>query len=204
MRLLDKPNIEDALVPEIAAQFVQDRAEFEAIARAYTLKYGYVKEPPHNDPVRDLLSGTPTLETASVKRQLQNMSVQIMNLRDASFFRYNSWLDEVVDIASDLCIMGGQEDGSPALESSSEIEAAREMLEECGALLRDVSNSRAKLESLSIPDFLKEERDIRAKVAKVAADVRCICCELKSQTRETTCRDETVAAATNAALSDSG
>ncbi|KAF2264794.1 hypothetical protein CC78DRAFT_532918 [Lojkania enalia] len=37
--LLDVPNIDDPLVPEIAAQYIQDRASFDAIARQYTDRF---------------------------------------------------------------------------------------------------------------------------------------------------------------------
>lgn len=37
--LLTDPNPKDPLVPEVANQYVQDRAAYEATARAWTLKY---------------------------------------------------------------------------------------------------------------------------------------------------------------------
>lgn len=43
--LLDEPSVEDPLVPEIAAQFIQDRSRYNQIAREYTHRYAR-SEPP--------------------------------------------------------------------------------------------------------------------------------------------------------------
>jgi ubiquitin-conjugating enzyme E2 D/E len=39
--LLDKPNVDDPLVPEIAATYIQDKLRFDDIARQYTIKFAH-------------------------------------------------------------------------------------------------------------------------------------------------------------------
>ena len=43
--ILDDPNLDDPLVPEIAQQCRDDRDEYNRIARMYTLKYATGDEP---------------------------------------------------------------------------------------------------------------------------------------------------------------
>jgi ubiquitin-protein ligase len=50
--MLDDPNVDDPLVPEIAQQYQQDREEYNRITRVYTKKYatGDIPELPPIDP----------------------------------------------------------------------------------------------------------------------------------------------------------
>jgi ubiquitin-conjugating enzyme E2 D/E len=54
--MLDDPNLDDPLIPEIAEQFLKDRGEYDRIARQYTIKHatGVIPELPITYP-----DGTP-------------------------------------------------------------------------------------------------------------------------------------------------
>jgi ubiquitin-protein ligase len=66
--LLDEPDVEDPLVPEIAAQYLQDKSRYEEIAREYTSRYARGE--------------TPVLTVTETSRATQQVSWQAAFLKE--------------------------------------------------------------------------------------------------------------------------